>query len=315
VTCPIARDKRGAACAICERCIIFRFMTTSWLIILGALLLITILLLAYFYGKYRNQKLLLRVQSNAIENQVRELTAQNQQQAQLNHEKKQLILLVSHDLKGPFNRIFALTQLLEMTGPFTDEQKEYIGKMYSIVGDGLNMVRNIVDVRRIEEKGLDPYPEKFNLPAVILPIIKQYNVLADKKNIKIEYKSPDKLEMTTDKNYVCRVMENLLSNALKFSQSGKSVAVAVQANNGHVQISVADHGPGLNEEDLGKLYQKFTKLTPRPTAGESSQGLGLSIVKTLANCLGGDVECKSAVNVGSTFTVTLPVQFNMQSSQ
>lgn len=281
-------------------------MTSPWLIILSALLLISISSLVFFFRKYRRQKLLLRVQSNAIEKQVRELTAQNQKQSQLNHEKKQLILLVSHDLKGPFNRIFALTQLLEMTGPFTPEQQEFINKMYSIVGDGLNMVRNIVDVRRIEEKGLDPYPEKVNLPTVILPIIKQYNVLADKKNIKIDYKSPESVEMTTDKNYVCRVMENLLSNALKFSEPGKEVAVTIDPLGSQVKISVADQGPGLSEQDLAGLYQKFTKLTPRPTAGESSQGLGLSIVKTLSNCLGGDVECKSVLQRGSTFTVTLP---------
>src|SRR5688572_17481256 len=138
-------------------------MTTGWLIILGILLLITIALVIVFYNKTRTQKLLLRVQSHEIEKQIRELTEQNKKQEQLNHEKKQLITLVGHDLKGPFNRIFALTQLLEMTGTFTEEQKEYISKMYSIVGDGLNMVRNIVDVRKIEEKGLEPYPEKLNL--------------------------------------------------------------------------------------------------------------------------------------------------------
>jgi signal transduction histidine kinase len=285
-------------------------MSMTWLIVLSILLLLAVSFLLYFYVKVRRQNMMLRVQGHEIENKVRELTAQNKIQEQLNHEKKQLILLVSHDLKGPFNRIFALTQLLEMTGTFSDEQKEYINKMYSIVGDGLNMVRNIVDVRRIEEKGLDPYPEKLNLPAVILPIIKQYNVLADKKNIKIIYKSPEKVEMTTDKNYVCRVMENLLSNALKFSNPGKEINVTIAASDTHVELAVEDHGPGLSEEDLGKLYQKFTKLTPRPTAGESSQGLGLSIVKTLAVCLGGDVKCNSKLEVGSTFVVTLPNQLN-----
>jgi signal transduction histidine kinase len=253
---------------------------------------------------------MLRVQSVEIEKQVRVLIAQNQKQEQLNHEKKQLIMLVGHDLKGPFNRIFALTQLLEMTGTFTDEQKEYINKMYSIVGDGLNMVRNVVDVRKIEEKGLDPYPEKMNLPAVVLPIIKQYNVLAEKKNIKIEYSAPEKIEMISDKNYICRVIENLLSNALKFSDPGKNVSVSISSNDTHVEISVADQGPGLNEEDLKNLYQKFRKLTPRPTAGESSQGLGLSIVKTLSTCMGGDVECRSEVGAGSTFIVKIPVQLN-----
>lgn len=281
-------------------------MNPGWLIVPGILLVVAVGLLIHYYKKYQRQKLLLRVQSHEIEKQVRELTAQNQKQAQLNHEKKQLIMLVGHDLKGPFNRIFALTQLLEMIGTYTDEQKEYINKMYQIVGDGLNMVRNIVDVRKIEEKGLEPYPEKLNLPAVVLPIIKQYNVLADKKKIKINYSTPDKVEMTTDKNYICRVMENLLSNALKFSESGKEVAVSIKTLGDKVEIAVADHGPGLNAEDLSNLYQKFKKLTPRPTGGESSQGLGLSIVKMLSNCLGGDVVCQSEVGVGTTFTVTIP---------
>jgi signal transduction histidine kinase len=283
-------------------------MTPGWLIVTGILLLIAIAFAIYFYRRSQKLELLLRVQGHEIEKQVRELTAQNQKQAQLNHEKKQLIMLVGHDLKGPFNRIFALTQLLEMIGTYTDEQKEYIDKMYQIVGDGLNMVRNIVDVRKIEEKGLDPYPEKVNLPSVILPIVKQYNVLADKKKIKINYSTPEKVEVTTDKNYVCRIIENLLSNALKFSPEGKEVTVTVVPTGSEIEIAVADQGPGLGPDDLSKLYQKFTKLTPRPTGGESSQGLGLNIVKTLAECLGGKVECKSAIMEGTTFTVTLPAE-------
>jgi signal transduction histidine kinase len=288
-------------------------MALIWGIVSASLLLIIIALLIYFVVTTKRQKVMLLVQSVEIEKQVRVLIAQNQKQEQLNHEKKQLIMLVGHDLKGPFNRIFALTQLLEMTGSFTDEQKEYINKMYSIVGDGLNMVRNIVDVRKIEENGLDPYPEKLNLPAVILPIVKQYNVLAEKKKIRIEYKMPEKLEMTSDKNYIQRIIENLLSNALKFSESGKNVSVSITSNGAHVEIAVADQGPGLNEEDLKNLYQKFRKLTPRPTGGESSQGLGLSIVKMLSNCMGGDVECKTEMAVGSTFVVSLPITLSKQS--
>jgi signal transduction histidine kinase len=101
-------------------------------------------------------------------------------------------------------------------------------------------------------------------------------------------------------------MENLLSNALKFSQSGKLVSVRVISDGSRVTISVADQGPGLNSDDLSNLYQKFKKLTPRPTGGESSQGLGLSIVKLLSQCMQGEIHCDSTVDVGSTFTVTLP---------
>ena len=128
--------------------------------------------------------------------------------------------------------------------------------------------------------------------------------------IKINYQAPEKIEMTSDKNYIARVMENLLSNALKFSQPGKEVTVTVKAEGSNVEIAVSDQGPGLNADDMANLYQKFKKLTPRPTGGESSQGLGLSIVKILSNCMGGDVVCESQVDVGSTFTVTLPTQLN-----
>lgn len=288
-------------------------MANSWLIILAVLLVVAAIVLAIVITKLRKQKVLLLVQSHEIEKQIRELKVQNQVQADLNRQKQQLIMLVSHDLKGPFNRIFALTQLLEMSpGNFTDEQKEYLNKMYQIVGDGLNMVRNIVDVRKIEEKGLEPYPEKFNLPQVISPLIKQYHVLADKKHIQIDYQTPEKIEMVGDKNYISRIMENLLSNALKFSQPEKKVTVSISTSGSHVIIAVQDEGPGLNSDDLANLYQKFKKLTPRPTGGESSQGLGLSIVKQLVTCMNGDVKCDTVLQQGSTFTVTLPLVLTLQ---
>lgn len=283
-------------------------MGNGWLILLASLLVVTLVTLFFMWRRYKTQGFLIKLQSHEIEKQIRELKVQNNIQADLNREKKQLILLVSHDLKGPFNRIYALTQLLEMsTTNFTDEQRDYVNKMYQIVGDGLNMVRNLVDVRKIEERGLEPYPEKFNLTAILAPIIKQYKVLAEKKKITIELQMPDKLEMTTDKNYVCRIMENLLSNAIKFSAAETRVKVMISSDNNAVEIKVIDQGPGLGPEDLANLYQKFKKLTPRPTGGESSQGLGLSIVKQLANCMDGDVSCESQLEVGSTFTVKLPL--------
>lgn len=283
-------------------------MTLGWLIVISALFLITVALLVFTYLKLRKQQFLVRLQSKEIEKQIRELLEQNQIQEALNREKKQLILLVSHDLKGPFNRIFALMQLLEMTtSNLNDEQKEYLGKVYQIVGDGMNMVRNLVDVRKIEERGLEPSPEKVNLAAMLVPLIKQYRVTADKKHIKINFSGPEKVELVTDKLYLSRIMENLLSNAIKFSDNHKEVDVTVtQGSDGHVAIAIRDQGPGLSEEDQQKLYQKFQKLTPRPTGGESSTGLGLSIVKQLVTSIGGEVECSSKIDAGSVFTVRLP---------
>lgn len=284
-------------------------MTSSVLVVLaGLLLFVAVGMLVAAYVKLRRQNFLIRLQSKEIEKQIRELIHQNQLSEQLLREKKQLIMLVSHDLKGPFNRIFALIQLLEMVSTnFTEEQKEYVGKMYQIVGDGLNMVRNLVDVRKLEERGVDPQPEQVNVAGVVTSITNQYRISAERKSIKMHLEAPKVLDFITDKNYLSRIMENLLSNAIKFSPADKNVFVTLdQPEPDLVGITVRDEGPGLSAEDQQKLYQKFQKLTPRPTSGESSTGLGLSIVKQLATSMGGDVTCKSVVDEGSTFIIRLP---------
>jgi two-component system sensor histidine kinase/response regulator len=283
-------------------------MTSQWLALLaGVLLLVTIGMLIAAYIKVKRQNFLIRLQSREIQKQIRELIQQNEASEHLLREKKQLILLVSHDLKGPFNRIFALMQLLEMSGTYSEEQKEYLGKMYQIVGDGLNMVRNLVDVRRLEERGVDPHPERIDLAYLVTSIVNQYRVAAGKKKITVNVKAPPRLEFITDKNYVARIMENLLSNAIKFSPPEKNVHVMVTGEpDGRVSIAVRDEGPGISPEDQRKLYLRFQKLGARPTGGESSTGLGLSIIKMLATSMGGDISCESELEKGATFLVRLP---------
>ena len=281
---------------------------SQWLALsTGVLLLVTIGLLIAAYVKLRRQNFLIRVQSREIEKQIRELIQQNNAGEQLLHEKKHLVLLVSHDLKGPFNRIYALLQLLEMGGPFTREQKEYIDKMYQIVSDGLNMVRNLVDVRKLEERGMDPHPELIDLAYLVNSIVKQYATVAEKKRLTVNLDAPQKMEFVTDKNFTARIMENLLSNAIKFSPPNTNVYVALNRNaNGNAVMSVRDEGPGISSEDQKNLFQRFQRLSARPTGGESSTGLGLSIVKMIVTGMGGEITCNSEPERGADFIVTLP---------
>jgi two-component system sensor histidine kinase/response regulator len=283
-------------------------MTIQWVAGLAGILLIVMLtMLTAAYVKVRRQNSLIRLQSREIERKIRELVAQNAASEQLLREKKALVLLLSHDLKGPFNRVYALMQLLEMSeGGFTDEQKEYLGKMYQVVGDGLNMVRNLVDVRRIEERGVDPHPERIDLAHLVASIVNQYRIAAEKKSIALHLQSPDRMEFTTDKGLVARIVENLLSNAVKFSQPNKNVHVTLSRENEIAKIVVRDEGPGISAEDQQKLYQRFQKLSARPTGGETSTGVGLSIVNLLVTGMGGDIKCESTLDHGATFSVRLP---------
>jgi two-component system, sensor histidine kinase and response regulator len=264
------------------------------------------------YRKSMRQNKLILLQSKEIQKQNRELEHRNKLLQELNIEKQQIIGIVSHDLKGPFNRIYALMQLMSMSSEnLTAEQKEYLGKTHQIVADGLSMVRNLLDNRRLEDgTGIDMRPEPLNIGYILSNLVKQYQSLGSKKNITLHYQGPPSLIMFVDRLYISRIFENLLSNAVKFSPSDKNIFVWLKELENEIEFSVQDEGPGIKEEDQLKLYQKFQKLTARPTGGESSTGLGLSIVKTMVDKMEGRIRYESEEGKGAKFVVNLNKQTN-----
>jgi len=275
-------------------------------IVLIVLLLIVIILQVRAYLHLKQKNKLILVQSREIKRQIQEQENRNKQVGELVHEKQQLIGLVSHDLKGPFNRIFALIQLLEITSEnLTDEQREYMGKMHQIVADGLGMIRNLLDNRRLEDQGIDLSPERLNLATVLGSLVKNYRTLSEKKKIQIHFNTPAEALVLADKLYLYRIFENLISNALKFSPQNRNIYVTIETKDEKIEVCVKDEGPGISKEDQKRLYQKFQRLSARPTGGESSTGLGLSIVKALVEKMGSELRCESEEGQSTSFIVTL----------
>lgn len=275
-------------------------------IVLIVLLLIVIILQVRAYLHLKQKNKLILVQSREIKRQIQEQENRNKQVGELVHEKQQLIGLVSHDLKGPFNRIFALIQLLEITSEnLTEEQREYMGKMHQIVADGLGMIRNLLDNRRLEDQGIDLSPERLNLATVLGSLVKNYRTLSEKKKIQIHFNTPAEALVLADKIYLYRIFENLISNALKFSPQNRNIYVTIETKDEKIEVRVKDEGPGISKEDQKRLYQKFQRLSARPTGGESSTGLGLSIVKALVEKMGSELRCESEEGQSTSFIVTL----------
>lgn len=275
-------------------------------LILIGLLLVVIVLQVRAYLKLKQKNKLILVQSREIKRQIQEQEKRNKEVGELVHEKQQLIGLVSHDLKGPFNRIFALIQLMEFTNEnLTEEQHEYLGKMHQIVADGLSMIRNLLDNRRLEDQGIDQNPEQINLALALGSLVKNYRTLALKKKIQIHFDPPAQAMVVADKLYLSRIFENLISNALKFSPEGKNIFVSVEERDNAYRVKVKDEGPGISKEDQKNLYRKYQRLSARPTGGESSTGLGLSIVKNLVEKMGSEIYCESEEGAGTTFIVKL----------
>lgn len=274
--------------------------------VLIALLFVVILLQVRAYLKLKQKNKLILIQSREIKRQILEQEKRNREVGDLVHEKQQLIGLVSHDLKGPFNRIFALIQLFELSSSsLTSEQREYLGKIHQIVADGLSMIRNLLDNRKLEDQGIEYAPEPLNLFGVLGSLIKNYRNLAQRKKIKILVDPQPNLMVMADRLYLYRIFENLLSNALKFSPENKSIYVSVEQTADLIWVKVKDEGPGISPEDQKNLYRKFQRLSAKPTGGESSTGLGLSIVKALADRMGSTIRCESELGMGTTFSLSL----------
>ena len=235
------------------------------------------------------------------------ITILKKQIDQLTREKQQIISLVSHDIKAPLNRVFALVQLIQMECEnLTEEQLDYLAKMHLVVADGLGMIRNLVDYRNLEYKRIEIIPEEIDIVQVMKLVVRNFSTQAEKKKIELELQAPDSLMIQSDNHCILRSFENLISNALKFSKERKKVFIKMQGNDNGATISVQDEAGGFTQNDLKKMYGKFQKLSALPTAGESATGLGLLITKLMLKKVKGEIRCETTEGMGSTFTITIP---------
>lgn len=223
-------------------------------------------------------------------------------------EKQRVISIVSHDLRSPLNRLFALIQLMQMDiQGLSDQQKDYLEKMHLVIADGLTMMRNLVDYRNLEYRVIETRIEPINITDLVKALVKSSHAIAEKKRIELHLNFENGLIIHTDKQCAHRVLDNILSNAIKFSAPEKKVWVRLSSlTSQQVKVEIEDEARGFLPEELVKLFQKFQKLNARPTAGESSTGLGLFVAKSMADKINGEISCRTTAGVGSVFTVVLP---------
>ena len=289
----------------------------------------------YFSNKnIRRKNLLLNEQNKEIQAQNEEIQAQNEeiksqreqlqfqndfleghnkQLSELNREKDSLISIVAHDLRAPLNRTKGLSIILQST-PLSEEQLGLVKLLTQINEDGLHLIKDILQANTIDEER--PEPITVDLGVFINDhIAKYFKEQSLKKNIQIYCRVEHGLEITTDALALRRVIDNLISNALKFSQPGTIVFVRILSVDQAVYICVQDQGPGISKADQQKLFRKFQKLSARPTSGESSTGLGLAIVKGLVERMKGEITVNSELGKGTEFVIRLPRQLKTQNLQ
>jgi signal transduction histidine kinase len=149
-------------------------------------------------------------------------------------------------------------------------------------------------------------PEPVDLVALLRDLVEANLPLAERKNQTIMFTAPAAIELVCDSDRIREAIDNVLSNAIKYSPIGGRIGIAVERGDQSAVIRITDQGPGLSAEDMARLFGRFQRLSAKPTGGESSTGLGLSIAKRIVDLHGGAVEAETTGPSGTTFKIAIP---------
>lgn len=222
-------------------------------------------------------------------------------------EKNNLMNVVAHDLKSPLNKVKGLLELVKLDGTLNDHQKDYIDKINNVADQGRRLIADLLAANGEQTNNLNY--ASVDLTILIENLQREYETQLTEKQIKLHVSTAgDQLRVESVNDHVQRIMDNLVSNAIKFSPKGKNIFVDCLVQQGSLLFSVRDEGPGFTEEDKKNLFKKFQRLSAQPTAGEASTGLGLTIVKQLCEQLQASIELISEPGQGATFKVAIPLQ-------
>lgn len=263
------------------------------------------------YKEVELQKESIGIQKNEIERQNTELTNKNKYLEELNYEKNSLMAIVAHDLKSPLNSIGGIANILPTIGPINNEQNEFLALISKVVESSRILIQDLMDLSALENKEIKVNLQPIAINEIIQSCQAKYTAQAQHKSISLAVSETidDSIIINSDAQFIERVMQNLISNAIKFSPSGTTIQMGSKLKEGQIQFFVKDEGPGISTQDQKYLFRKFHKLSAKPTGGETSTGLGLSIVKVLMEELKGIIYVDSEVGCGSTFICALPLKY------
>jgi len=262
---------------------------------------------------YFQERQLARFYANLeIEVAVRtnELKQKNQALVKLNQEKNVFLGIAAHDLKNPLSAIQGYAEMIKCDFDEMPKEEiiEVIDKIYSSSRQMFGLVKNLLDVNAIEVGKQELSLTTIDIYPILQSLIEHYRQRAKEKNIQLQSQCAEEQYCAmAEKNTIHQILDNLISNAVKYSPPGKSISIGLAKSNEYIHCEIQDQGPGLSEEDQQKLFGQFTRLTAKPTGGEHSTGLGLFIVKKLVEAMQGKVWCESQLGQGATFIIELPV--------
>lgn len=264
----------------------------------------------------RGQIEALQVRTKELQKNNRDLASQKErllehksQLEELQVQKDELFSMVVHDMKNPAGLIRGLVELLRSYDLTAQEQQEIMEDLMATSSRILSLAQEVSRIMTLESGVLALDIQSYPIREIIEDVCRRNSAVAGKKNIEIQREMPDGLpDVELDAQKIEEVLDNLVSNAVKFSNADTLVKVKAALSGKSVIVEIVDNGPGLTEADVKRAFGRGARLSAKPTAGEPSSGLGLWIVKKIVEAHHGRVWVKSSILKGSTFAFEIPVQ-------
>jgi signal transduction histidine kinase len=230
----------------------------------------------------------------------------------LNENKNRFLGVAAHDLRNPLGVIIAWSEIVIRqlkSGRFSPEQAmQHLERVVSEAERMNRLVNDLLDISAIEAGKLNLELSKLQVEVILSDIKQLYSQIAAEKGIELAVEDATELpDVLADRDRIVEVIENLISNAVKFTEPGGKVRVYCKRDGDDVVVNVADSGPGLTSDDLRVVFKRYGRLSARPTAGEPSTGLGLAIVNKIVRQHGGQTWVESEKGKGATFSFSLPM--------
>ena len=271
------------------------------LIVSSLFILLSIIIL---YSRF----LLKKKTNEQLEIAIKKISKSEADLKESNNAKDKFFTIISHDLKGPFNSLLGFSELLIKKAKEYDKEKIIkFGNAINISAHDLyDLTENLLLWGNAQSGNLQNIPEKVNLRKLVIDNISVLKSSAEKKNIILYQEIPENIYVYVDINIISMVIRNLISNALKFTNSGGKISVISVEKDNLVEISVIDTGIGISEESIKKLFRIDIHYTTKGTSDENGTGLGLILCKEFVEKSGGKIWVESEPGKGSTFKFTLP---------
>ncbi len=239
-----------------------------------------------------------------------ELTRKNEELTHLDQLKSDFMATMSHELRTPLTSVIGYSDMLlsGVTGELNERQSNFVSSILANGESLLNLINDVLDLTKIEAGRLDLNLEAVDLRSALLGVLPVVKPRAADKRIKVStYLPTDVPTIMADPAKFNQVLLNLLTNAIKYTHENGNVSVEARSQDGFVEIWVTDTGIGISQEDIDRIFQRFTQVDSSASRSQGGTGLGLAITKELVELHGGEIRVQSKLGKGSSFIFTVPI--------